>query len=244
MKQGIFTVAENRALNDKVSRLVLRGDASAVERPGQFVQLRLPNLYLRRPFSVCDRDADSFTVLFETVGKGTEELRTMKTGDKLDVLTGLGNGFDLNAGGDTPLLIGGGTGLSPLYWLAKELMKRQKQPTALLGFNTVSDVFYEDAFRALGVETVVTTADGSYGMKGFVTEAMNREHSGFFTCGPEAMMKAVCACTDKPGQLSLDKRMGCGFGACMGCTVKTKNGLKRICKDGPVLSSGEVIWEI
>ena len=244
MLQGIFTVAENRPLNDKVSRLVLRGDASAVKRPGQFVQLRLPDLYLRRPFSVCDRDADSFTILFEMVGKGTEKLRAMKTGDELDVLTGLGNGFDLNAGGDMPLLIGGGTGLSPLYWLAKELMKQQKQPTALLGFNTVSDVFYEDAFRTLGVETVVSTVDGSYGMKGFVTEAMNREHSGFYACGPEAMMKAVCACTDKPGQLSLDKRMGCGFGACMGCTVKTNNGLKRICKDGPVLSSGEVIWEI
>ncbi len=237
-------MAENRPLNDKVSRLVLRGDASAVKRPGQFVQLRLPDLYLRRPFSVCDRDADSFTILFEMVGKGTEKLRAMKTGDELDVLTGLGNGFDLNAGGDMPLLIGGGTGLSPLYWLAKELMKRQKQPIALLGFNTVSDVFYEDAFRTLGVETVVSTVDGSYGMKGFVTEAMNREHSGFYACGPEAMMKAVCACTDKPGQLSLDKRMGCGFGACMGCTVKTNNGLKRICKDGPVLSSGEVIWEI
>ena len=244
MLQGIFTVAENRPLNDKVSRLVLRGDASAVKRPGQFVQLRLPDLYLRRPFSVCDRDADSFTILFEMVGKGTEKLRAMKTGDELDVLTGLGNGFDLNAGGDMPLLIGGGTGLSPLYWLAKELMKQQKQPIALLGFNTVSDVFYEDAFRTLGVETVVSTVDGSYGMKGFVTEAMNREHSGFYACGPEAMMKAVCACTDKPGQLSLDKRMGCGFGACMGCTVKTNNGLKRICKDGPVLSSGEVIWEI
>ena len=244
MKQGIFAVAENTPLNDKVSRLVLRGDASALERPGQFVQLRLPGLYLRRPFSVCDRDADSFTVLFETVGKGTEKLRNTKTGDEFDALTGLGNGFDLNAGGDTPLLIGGGTGLSPLYWLAKELIMRQKQPIALLGFNSVSDIFYEAAFRALGVETVVTTVDGSYGRKGFVTQAMDREHTGFYACGPEAMMKAVCACTDKPGQLSLDRRMGCGFGACMGCTVKTKNGLKRICKDGPVLSSREVIWEI
>ena len=243
MKQGIFTVTENSPLTARVSRLILQGDVSAIRRPGQFVQLKLEGLYLRRPFSVCDRDSDSFTVLFETVGKGTEKLRNIKTDTKLDVLTGLGNGFDPDAGGDIPLLIGGGTGLSPLYWLAKELLNRNKRPTALLGFNTVSDVFYADAFRSLGLDTVVTTVDGSYGIRGFVTDAMAREHSGFYTCGPEAMMKAVCASTDKPGQLSLDRRMGCGFGACMGCTVKTKNGLRRICKDGPVLSREEVLWE-
>ena len=243
MKQGIFTVTENSPLTARVSRLILQGDVSAIRRPGQFVQLKLEELYLRRPFSVCDRDSDSFTVLFETVGKGTEQLRNIKTDTELDVLTGLGNGFDPDAGGDIPLLIGGGTGLSPLYWLAKELLNRKKRPTALLGFNTVSDVFYADAFRSLGLDTVVTTVDGSYGIRGFVTDAMAREHSGFYTCGPEAMMKAVCASTDKPGQLSLDRRMGCGFGACMGCTVKTKNGLRRICKDGPVLSREEVLWE-
>ena len=243
MKQGIFTVTENSSLTARVSRLILQGDVSAIRRPGQFVQLKLEGLYLRRPFSVCDRDSDSFTVLFETVGKGTEQLRNIKTDTKLDVLTGLGNGFDPDAGGDIPLLIGGGTGLSPLYWLAKELLNRNKRPTALLGFNTVSDVFYADAFRSLGLDTVVTTVDGSYGIRGFVTDAMAREHSGFYTCGPEAMMKAVCASTDKPGQLSFDRRMGCGFGACMGCTVKTKNGLRRICKDGPVLSREEVLWE-
>ncbi len=243
MKQGIFTVTENRPLTEKVSRLVLRGDVSAIERPGQFVQLRLDGLFLRRPFSVCDRAEDSFTVVFETVGKGTAKLRDIQPGAKLDVLTGLGNGFDLNACGNAPLLIGGGTGVSPLYWLAKELLKQGKRPAALLGFNTAGDVFYETAFRALGVETIVTTVDGSYGIRGFVTDAMNREYTSFYTCGPEAMMKAVCEHTDKPGQLSFDKRMGCGFGACMGCTVKTKNGLKRICKDGPVLSSEEVLWE-
>lgn len=243
MKQGIFTVAENTPLTEKVSRLVLQGDVSAIERPGQFVQLRLDGLYLRRPFSVCDRDSDSFTVLFETVGKGTAKLHNIQPGIKVDVLTGLGNGFDLNACGDAPLLIGGGTGVSPLCWLAKELLKQGKHPTALLGFNTASDVFYENEFCALGIETVVTTVDGSYGVKGFVTDAMDREHTGFFTCGPEAMMKAVCEHTEKPGQLSFDKHMGCGFGACMGCTVKTKNGLKRVCKDGPVLFREEVLWE-
>ena len=243
MKQGIFTVAENTPITGKVSRLVLKGDVSGIEKPGQFVQLKLEGLYLRRPFSVCDHDEDSFTVLFETAGKGTQQLRNMQPGAALNVLTGLGNGFDLNACGDAPLLIGGGTGVSPLYWLAKKLLKQGKCPTALLGFNTASDIFYEDAFRALGIETIVTTVDGSYSRKGFVTDAMDRPHTGFYTCGPEAMMKAICEKTDRPGQLSFDKRMGCGFGACMGCTVKTKNGLKRICKDGPVLSSGEEIWE-
>lgn len=243
MKQGIFTVVENKPLTGKVSRLVLKGDVSTIERPGQFAQLRLAGLYLRRPFSVCDRTKDNFTILFETVGKGTRQLRSIEPGAKLDVLTGLGNGFDLNACGDAPLLIGGGTGVSPLYWLAKELLKEGRRPTALLGFNTEADMFYADEFGALGMETIVTTVDGSYGVKGYVTDAMERTYSGFFTCGPEAMMKAVCSVTDKPGQLSFDKRMGCGFGACMGCTVKTKNGLKRICKDGPVLSSEEVIWE-
>ena len=243
MKQGIFTILENRPLTEKVSRLVLRGDVSAIERPGQFVQLKLDGLYLRRPFSVCDRAGDSFTVLYEAVGSGTEKLRLLEPHSKVDVLTGLGNGFDLNACGDAPLLIGGGTGVSPLYWLAKELLRQRKHPTALLGFNTAPDVFYEAEFRALGMETIITTVDGSCGVKGFVTDAMDREYSGFFTCGPEAMMKAVCVAAYKPGQLSLDRRMGCGFGACMGCTVKTKNGLKRICKDGPVLSSEEVLWE-
>ena len=244
MKQSIFTVVENMPLTEKVSRLVLEGDVSAIERPGQFVQLKLEGLYLRRPFSVCDRDEDSFTVLFENVGKGTERLRTLEPRSRINVLTGLGNGFDLSACGDAPLLIGGGTGISPLYWTAKELIKQGRQPIALLGFNTASDVFYEDEYCALGVETIVTTIDGSHGVRGFVTDAMEREYTGFFTCGPEAMMKAVCEHSDKPGQLSFDKRMGCGFGACMGCTVKTKNGLKRICRDGPVLDREEVLWEL
>ena len=243
MKQGVFTVLENTPLTEKVSRLVLQGDVSAIERPGQFVQLQLPGLYLRRPFSVCDREGESFTLLFETVGQGTGQLRGLEPGASLDVLTGLGSGFDLSAGGDAPLLIGGGTGLSPLYGLAKALKRQGKRPAALLGFNTAADVFYEEEFRALGIETIVTTVDGSRGVKGFVTAAMDRAHTGFFTCGPEAMMKAVCEASDRPGQLSLDRRMGCGFGACMGCTVRTKNGLRRVCKDGPVFSSEEVLWE-
>ena len=244
MKQGIFTVAENRPLTGKVSRLVLKGDVSAIERPGQFVQLRLDGLYLRRPFSVCDRDTDSFTVLFETVGKGTSQLRSVEPGAELDTLTGLGNGFDLSACGDTPLLIGGGTGVSPLYWLAKELLRQGKRPTALLGFNTAGDVFYETAFRALGVETIVTTVDGSAGEKGFVTDAMARlSYDYFYACGPMPMFRAIERAATTPGQYSFEERMGCGFGACMGCSVETKNGPRRVCKEGPVFAGEELMWE-
>ena len=243
MKQGIFQIAENTVLTDKVSRLCLTGDVSDIEKPGQFVQVRISDLFLRRPFSVCDRDDNSFTVLYEAAGAGTELLRKMTAGSRLDVLTGLGNGFDLCRCGDTPLLIGGGTGLSPLYWLAKELLKRGALPTALLGFNTADEVFYADEFRTLGIETIVTTADGSCGLKGFVTAAMERPHSGFYSCGPEEMLRAVCNASPMPGQLSLDRRMGCGFGACMGCTVITRSGPKRICKEGPVLDREEIIWE-
>ena len=242
MKQGVFTILENRALTAKVCRLRLGGDVSAIERPGQFVDLRLDGLFLRRPFSVCDRDADSFTILYERVGRGTELLSALPAGQTLDILTGLGNGFDPEHGGNTPLLIGGGTGLSPLYGLAKALLRRGARPTALLGFNTAAEVFYPEEFAALGVETVVCTVDGSRGVPGFVTAAMNLPHTFFYACGPEAMLRAVCEKSDRPGQLSFDKRMGCGFGACMGCTVLTKRGPVRICKDGPVLDREDVLW--
>ena len=243
MKQGIFELIENTALTGKVSRLHLRGDVSAITVPGQFVQVQIEGLFLRRPFSVCDRDENSCTVLYENIGAGTDILHAMASGSKLDVLTGLGNGFDIWRCGDTPLLIGGGTGISPLYWLAKELLNTGKTPTALLGFNTADDVFYADEFEALGIHTIITTADGSRGLKGFVTEAMKLPHSCFYACGPEEMLRALCKTSPKPGQLSLDRRMGCGFGACMGCTVITRNGPKRICKEGPVLDREEIIWE-
>ncbi len=243
MKQDIFELIENTALTKKVSRLRLKGDVSAITIPGQFVQIQISGLFLRRPFSVCDRDANSFTVLYESVGAGTELLRSMTSGSKLDILTGLGNGFDICRSGDTPLLIGGGTGISPLYWLAKELMKCGSAPAVLLGFNTADNVFYADEFEALGVETIVTTADGSMGLRGFVTDAMFHPHSAFYACGPEQMLRAVCEASSMPGQLSFDRRMGCGFGACMGCTVITRNGPKRICKEGPVLDREEIIWE-
>ncbi len=242
MKQGFFTILENTPLTEKVSRLRLGGDVSAVERPGQFADLRLEGCFLRRPFSVCDQDEESFTVLYERVGRGTELLAALPVGQSLDVLTGLGNGFDPVRGGERPLLIGGGTGLSPLYGLAKTLLRRGAQPTALLGFNTANEVFYAEEFAALGVETLVCTADGSRGVPGFVTAAMDRDHTGFYACGPEAMLRAVCETSDRPGQLSFDRRMGCGFGACMGCTVLTVSGPRRICRDGPVLDREDVLW--
>ena len=243
MKQGFFVIEENAPLTAKVKRLRLGGDTGAISAPGQFVNIRVEGCFLRRPFSVCDWDEAGLTVLYERVGRGTEALAALPVGARLDVLTGLGKGFDLTRGGDTPLLIGGGTGLSPLCGLAKALLGRGARPTALLGFNTAAEVFYEEEFSALGVETIVCTADGSRGIPGFVTAAMERPHSGFYACGPEAMLRAVCEASDSPGQLSFDRRMGCGFGACMGCTVLTKSGPKRICKDGPVLDREDVLWE-
>ena len=243
MKQGLFEIIENTALTDKVMRMRLAGDTSAMERPGQFVDIRLESLFLRRPLSVCDWDDESFTILYERVGQGTERMAALPAGERLDVLTGLGNGYDISLAGGHPLLVGGGTGLSPLYGLAKALLKNGVRPVVILGFHTAAEVFYTGEFKSMGIEPVITTEDGSCGVRGFVTSAMDFPYTFFYACGTEAMLRAVCEKSRCPGQISLGKRMGCGFGACMGCTVFTKNGAKRICKDGPVLDSEEVLWE-
>ena len=243
MKQGLFEIIENTALTDKVMRMRLAGDTSAMERPGQFVDIRLESLFLRRPLSVCDWDDESFTILYERVGQGTERMAALPAGERLDVLTGLGNGYDISLAGGHPLLVGGGTGLSPLYGLAKALLKNGVRPVVILGFHTAAEVFYTGEFKSMGIEPVITTEDGSCGVRGFVTSAMDFPYTFFYACGTEAMLRAVCEKSRCPGQISLGKRMGCGFGACMGCTVLTKNGAKRICKDGPVLNSEEVLWE-
>ena len=243
MKQGLFEITENTALTDKVMRMRLAGDTSAMERPGQFVDIRLESLFLRRPLSVCDWDDESFTILYERVGQGTERMAALPAGERLDVLTGLGNGYDISLAGGHPLLVGGGTGLSPLYGLAKALLKNGVRPVVILGFHTAAEVFYTGEFKSMGIEPVITTEDGSCGVRGFVTSAMDFPYTFFYACGTEAMLRAVCEKSRCPGQISLGKRMGCGFGACMGCTVLTKNGPKRICKDGPVLNSEEVLWE-
>ena len=244
MKQGIFTVRENVALTASVFRMVLEGDTSDVTASGQFVNILLDGLYLRRPISVCDRTEGVLTLVYKVVGKGTEQMSRMTAGEQLDILTGLGNGYDLSEAGDRPLLLGGGVGVPPLYLLAKELVAQGQQVSVILGFNTREEIFYEDEFRALGADVTVTTVDGSYGTKGFVTDVMkNTDYTYFYTCGPEPMLRAVWNTSLTSGQLSFEERMGCGFGACMGCSCKTLTGYKRICKDGPVMRKEEILWQ-
>ena len=242
MKQSLFTILKNEALTADVYRMVLAGDTSEITASGQFVNVKLDGLFLRRPISVCDRDDKTLTLIYKVVGKGTEQMKGLQEGE-LDILTGLGNGYDLTTAGDKPLLLGGGVGVPPMYLLAKELIAAGKKPAVILGFNTKAEVFYEDAFRALGCEVFVTTVDGSYGIKGFVTAAMtDLDSSYFYTCGPEPMLRAVCKAAVTSGQCSFEERMGCGFGACMGCSCKTLTGNKRICKEGPVLKKEEILW--
>ena len=242
MKQGIYTIESNRPLTADVFEMRLAGDTSAITAPGQFINIKLDGLFLRRPISVCDWDSESFTIIYKVVGKGTEQMSHMREGETLDVLTGLGNGFDVTKCGDKTLVIGGGVGVPPMYGTAKRLLAEGKHPIAVLGFNSKCDVFYEEEFRALGIETRVVTVDGSYGQKGFVSEALGEGYDYFCACGPVAMLKAVSDASTSDGLLSFEERMGCGFGACVGCTCKTKYGNKRICKDGPVLEKEEVVW--
>ena len=243
MKQGIFQILSNTALTDSVYKMVLEGDTSAITASGQFVNIRLTGKFLRRPISVCDYDEKTLTIVYKVVGKGTEAMSAMAPGQELDILTGLGNGYDLTLAGDAPLLIGGGVGVPPMYNLAKKLTAMGKTVNVILGCNTKSEIFYEEEFKALGCKTCVTTVDGSYGIKGFVTTALeNMDYTYFYTCGPEPMLKAVYKATSTSGQMSFEERMGCGFGACMGCSCKTLTGYKRICKEGPVMKKEEILW--
>lgn len=243
MKQGFFEIIENIPLTENVYKMVLEGDVSEITQAGQFVNIKLDGLFLRRPISVCDLTDNTLTIIYKVVGKGTEKMSKHQVGDKLDVLTGLGNGYDLNLSGDNPVLIGGGVGVPPMYLLAKRLIAKGLKPIVILGFNTKSEVFYENEFKALGLEVLVTTVDGSYAIKGFVTDALKDvDYSYFYTCGPEPMLKAVYNATSSQGQMSFEERMGCGFGACMGCSCKTLTGNKRICKEGPVMKKEEIIW--
>ncbi len=244
MKQSIYKVIENKALTSTVFKMVLEGDVSDIKNSGEFINIKLEGKFLRRPISVCDVDSTTVTIVYKVVGAGTEQMSEMPVGTELDVLVGLGNGYDLSFAGDAPLLLGGGVGVPPLYNLAKRLIDSGKKVTVVLGFNTKEEIFYENEFKALGAEVFVTTADGSYGIKGFVTDAMkNIDYTYFYTCGPEPMLKAVYKASTTSGQMSFEERMGCGFGACMGCSCKTLTGYKRICKEGPVMKKEEILWE-
>jgi len=243
MKDIIFEVISNKKIAKNTYECVLAGDISDITASGQFVNIKLDGFYLRRPISVCDAEGDKLTLIYKVVGKGTAKMAEMTGGEKLLVLSGLGNGYDLAVSGDKPLLIGGGAGVPPMYMLCKKLIGEGKKPTVILGFGGADEVFYKDEFEKLGAKTLVTTVDGSEGIKGFVTDAMDGlDYSYFYTCGPEPMLKAVYDKSTTSGQFSFEERMGCGFGACMGCSCKTKYGNKRICKDGPVLVKEEIIW--
>ena len=242
MEQVKLILGKREKLSSNVYRIQLLGNVSAITAPGQFIDLKIQGCFLRRPISVFDLDGDSVSVIYKVVGKGTEALTELPLGTPLDVLTGLGNGYDMALCGDAPLLLGGGSGVPPMYYLAKQLIANGIKPSVILGFNTKDEVFCEEEFRMLGADVTVTTVDGSYGQKGFVTDALPDGYTYFYTCGPEAMLKAVFHGTKTSGQFSFEERMGCGFGACMGCTCKTVTGYKRICKDGPVLKKEEILW--
>lgn len=240
MKQEIFSIIANEPLVPNVFRMQLQGNTEGI-RAGQFVDIRVESLFLRRPISVCEVAGNVLTIIYKVVGKGTEIMATLPVGTELNVLTGLGNGYDLSMAGERPLLVGGGVGVPPLYQLAKELRKQDKHVRVVLGFNTQSEVFYEHEFKALGCEVYVTTVDGSYGTKGFVTAELGSDYTYFYTCGPLPMLRALKAAVTTEGEMSMEERMGCGFGICVGCTTMTVDGYKRVCKEGPVFKAGELI---
>ena len=244
MKQRIFEILTNEALTSNVYRMTLEGDTSAITAPGQFVNIRLAGKFLRRPISVCDWEDGKLTLVYKVVGHGTAQMAAMAPGESLDILTGLGNGYDLTLTGENPVLVGGGVGVPPMYGLAKHLRALGKPVQVILGFNTREEIFYEEEFKALGCTVYVTTVDGSYGIPGFVTDALKElSYSHFCACGPEPMLKALYKASRTSGQMSFEERMGCGFGACMGCSCKTLTGNKRICKEGPVMKKEEILWD-
>ena len=238
-----LTIKENRQLTDKMWKMVLCHPDLAVQKPGQFINLKIDGYFLRRPISVCDYAPGEVTIIYAVVGKGTKVLSEMQIGEMVQALTGLGNGYDISEAGEKPLLLGGGAGVPPMYLLAKQLRAEGKMVTVILGFNTKSEIYYDEEFYKIGCRVILATADGSLGAKGFVTDVMPEDYSYIYTCGPEPMLKAVYKKAETSGQFSFEERMGCGFGACMGCSCKTITGYKRICKDGPVLRKEEILWE-
>lgn len=243
MKDSVLTITENQALTKDVYRMKLQGDIGSLF-PGQFVNIQLKDRFLRRPISVCDVAEDTVIIIYKKVGAGTADMTRMQVNDTLQVMSELGNGYHLDQSGESPVLLGGGVGVPPLYYLAKQLRGQNKKVQVILGFNTKSEIFYEKEFKDLGCEVTVTTADGTYGQKGFVTDALkDMQYTYTYSCGPLPMLKAVYNVSKTDGEYSFEERMGCGFGACMGCSKKTKTGYKRVCKDGPVFTKEEIVWE-
>lgn len=245
MNKSKYKILENKKIAKDVFEMVLEGDTTAINKPGQFINIEIEDLYLRRPISVCDYDEKTITVIYKVVGQGTEKMSKLEKGKELDILTGLGNGFDTKNSGDKPLVIGGGVGTPPMYRLCKDLISEGKTPTVILGFNSKEDMFYKEKFEELGVKVYISTVDGSVGTKGFVTDVMKNigDFTYFYACGPMVMLEAVCKTTNVLGEVSLEGRMGCGFGACMGCTIQTKKGNKRVCREGPVFEKEDLIWK-
>lgn len=243
-KRDKYKIKSNKKIATNVYEMILEGDTTYIIRPGQFINIELDGHYLRRPISVCDYDDKTITIIYKVVGNGTEKMATFEEGQILDILTGLGNGFEVKRSGEKPLLIGGGVGTPPMYNLCKKLVEQGKNPVVVLGFGNVDDVFYEEKFKEMGAEVHISTVDGSYGTKGFVTDIVKnlKNYTYYYTCGPKNMLKAVYDTATTDGELSFEEKMGCGFGACMGCTCETTKGNKRICKEGPVLKKEEIIW--
>lgn len=239
----MMKITDNKKIAEKTYFMSLEGDTSAITKPGQFINIKLDGFFLRRPISVCNCENGKLSIIYKVVGNGTKKMSELPVGAELDILSGLGNGYDTSKSGDCPVLIGGGVGVPPMYLLCKKLVSEGKKATVILGFNSEKEVFGVDEFKATGAEVYVTTADGSVGTKGFVTDVLkNLDYTYFYTCGPMPMFKAIESIAKTSGQYSFEERMGCGFGACMGCTCKTKYGNKRICKDGPVLEREEIVW--
>jgi len=243
-KRNKYKILQNKNIAKNTYKMILEGDTTYIRRPGQFINIELDGFYLRRPISVCDYDEKTITIIYKVVGNGTEKMATFEEGQELDILTGLGNGFEVKRSGEKPLLIGGGVGTPPMYNLCKKLVEQGKNPIVVLGFGNVDDVFYEEKFKEIGAEVYISTVDGSYGTKGFVTDIVKnlKDYTYYYTCGPKNMLKAVYDTATTDGELSFEEKMGCGFGACMGCTCETTKGNKRICKEGPVLKKEEIIW--
>lgn len=244
--QGMMEIVKIENIADNVYEMTLKGaGAKYITKPGQFINIKINDSlqpYLRRPMSISDYDDQTIIIVFKVVGLGTEILKNKAIGEKLDCLIGLGNGFEINEG--DALLVGGGLGTPPLYNLGKKLHKKGIKVTTVLGFNSKKDIFYVDKFKEFG-DVFVATMDGSVGTKGTVVDVIKQANLTFdyyYTCGPEPMLDAMVINYPNNGQLSFEARMGCGFGACMGCSCKVKTKpYKRICVEGPVLLSEEVI---